>query len=145
MLPQLQHYILSLLIINTEGPDSDSMVLYPFSEIKPKMNLVIYGGGTFGQHMYKKIINYKTHNIVAWIDEKHKHYSKLNLPVTGFDKIKHTKYDAVLISLIDENNSHQAYLKLIKHGVDANKIIQIPYNTQKENIQNLLLEYKINL
>ena len=146
MLPQLQHYLLSLLIINTEGPNSDDVIdLYPFDKIKPGENLVIYGGGTFGQHMYKKIINYKTYNIVAWIDEKHKHYSKLNLPVTGFNKIKNIKYDVVLIALIDENNSHQAYLKLVKHGVDTNKIVQIPYHSQKENIQKLLLKYKINL
>jgi glycosyltransferase involved in cell wall biosynthesis len=146
MLPQLQHYLLSLLVINTEGPNSNDIAsLYPFENIKPGGNLVIYGGGTFGQHIYKKIINAKKYNVLAWIDEKHKHYSKLNLPVTGFDKIKHIKYDNVLISLIDENNSHQAYLKLVKHGVDPDKIIQIPYSNQKENIQNLLLEFQINL
>jgi len=146
MLPQLQYYLLSLLIINTEGPSLNSVTtLYPFDNIKFGDNLVIYGGGTFGQHIYKKIINYKKHNVLAWIDEKHKHYSKLNLPVTGFNKIKNIKYDNVLIALIDENNSHQAYLKLIKHGVDINKIIQMPYQNQKENIQNLLLEFKINL
>jgi glycosyltransferase involved in cell wall biosynthesis len=146
MLPQLQHYLLSLLVINTEGPNSgDTTTLYPFNEVNPSGNVVIYGGGTFGQHMYKKILNCKKYNVVAWIDEKHKHYSKLNLPVTGFTKTKHTQYDTILIALIDENNSHQAYLKLVKHGVDASKIIQIPYHNQKENIQNLLLEFKINL
>jgi hypothetical protein len=146
MLPQLQYYLLSLLIINTEGPNhGNTTILYPFNQIKPGENLIIYGGGTFGQHMYKKIINSKKHNVLAWIDEKHKHYFKLNLPITGFDRIKHIEYDNVLIALIDENNSHQAYLKLIKHGVDPNKIIQLPYHNQKENIQNLLLEFQINL
>jgi len=146
MLPQLQHYLLSLLIINTEGPSHNNTIIsYPFNQIKSGENLIIYGGGTFGQHMYKKIINSKKHNILAWIDEKHKHYFKLNLPVTGFDRIKHVEYDNILIALIDENNSHQAYLKLVKHGVDPNKIIQLPYHNQKENIQNLLLEFQINL
>jgi glycosyltransferase involved in cell wall biosynthesis len=146
MLPQLQYYLLSLLIINTEGPNIDNITkLYPFNKIKSKKGLVIYGGGTFGQHIYKKINNHKKYNILAWIDEKHKHYSKLNLPVTGFDKIKSIKYDYVLIALIDEDNSNKAVSKLVKHGVDINKIIQIPYQNQKENIQNLLLEFKIKL
>lgn len=146
MLPQLQYYLLSLLIINTEGPNLNNITdLYPFNKIESKKRLVIYGGGTFGQHIYKKIINNKSYNVLAWIDEKHKHYSKLNLPVTGFDKIKSLNYDAVLIVLIDEDNSNKAYSKLIKQGVDANKIIQIPYQNQKENIQKLLLEFKINL
>jgi glycosyltransferase involved in cell wall biosynthesis len=142
MLPQLQYYLLSLLIINTEGPNVDNITkLYPFNEIKPKKRLVMYGGGTFGQHMYKKIINSKSYDILAWLDEKHKHYAKLNLPVTGFDKIKSLDYDAVLITLIDEDNSNQAVLKLIKHGVDKDKIIQIP----RYNILVSLLQFKINL
>ena len=145
MLPQLQYYLLSLLIINTEGPNIDNITdLYPFNKIESKNGLVIYGGGTFGQHMYKKITNNKSHNILAWIDEKHKHYSKLNLPVTGFDKIKSLNYDVIIIALIDENNSNQAISKLIKHGVDKNKIIQLPiYNYTSPQI--LLSQFKIKL
>lgn len=145
MLPQLQYYLLSLLIINTEGPNIDNITnLYPFNQIESKKGLVIYGGGTFGQHMYKKIINNKSHNILAWIDEKHKHYSKLNLPVTGLDKIKSLEYDAIIIALIDEDNSNQIFSKLIKHGIDKNKITQTPvYNITSPII--LLSQFKINL
>jgi glycosyltransferase involved in cell wall biosynthesis len=143
MLPQLQYYLLSLLIINTEGPDNTS--LYPFDNIKSGKNLVLYSGGTLGQHMYKKIINRKEYNIVAWIDEKHKHYSKLNLPVSKIDKIKNINYDAILVALIDEDNSNIACVKLVEHGVAKEKIIQIPYYNKDKNIQNQLLKYKINL
>jgi len=145
MISQLQYYLLSLLVINTEGPSLDNITnLYPFNKIEPKKGLVIYGGGTFGQHMYKKIANNKSHNILAWIDEKHKHYSKLNLPVTGFDKIKSLNYDVILIALIDENNSNQAVSKLLKYGVDKNKIVQIPiYNFKSPQIS--LSQFKINL
>ena len=146
MLPQLQYYLLSLLIINTEGPNSEDVAnLYPFDDVKSGGDLVIYGGGTFGQHLYKKINNYKTHNVVAWIDEKHEHYSKLNLPVNGFDQIKSLEYDAVLIALIDEDNSNQALSKLVKHGVNEKKIIQVSHYNKKENIQEELLKFKINL
>jgi glycosyltransferase involved in cell wall biosynthesis len=145
MLPQLQYYLLSLLIINTEGPNIDNITdLYPFNKIESKKGLVIYGGGTFGQHMYKKIINNKSYNILAWIDEKYKHYSKLNLPVTGFNKIKSLEYDAIIIALMDEDNSNQIFSKLIKQGIDKNKIIQIPiYNIYSPQI--LLSQFKINL
>jgi len=146
MLPQLQYYILSLLIINTEGPNpNDTTTLYPFNNISLEKDIVIYGGGTFGQHLYKKILKNNKYALQAWVDEKHKHYSKLNLPVTGFNNIKSIKYDAILIALIDEDNSNIAFSKLIENGADKEKIIQLPYYNQKENIQNLLLEYKINL
>ena len=146
MLPQLQYYLLSLLIINTEGPNSNNITnLYPFDDIKCNDNLIIYGGGTFGQHLYKKITNNKLHNVLAWVDERYENYLKLDLPVSGFDVINSLKYDKVIIALIDEDNSNLALLKLIEHGIDKNKIIQVSHYNKKENIQNLLLEYKINL
>lgn len=144
MLPQLQMYLLSLLIINTEGPDP-AKILYPFDTEKLGENVVIYGGGTFGQHIYKKIIANKTKNLLAWIDEKHKHYSKLNLPVTGFDRIKSIDYESVLIALIDEDNSNKAFSKLVKHGVDGSKILQVPYYGKNETITTFLSQYGINL
>ena len=147
MLPQLQYYILTLLIINTQGPEAgdSSTPLYPFSNFEPNTNLVLYGGGTFGQHIYKKIMNHKNLNLLAWVDEKHKHYSKLNLPVSGFPKIKLINYNVVLIALIDEDNSNRAYSKLIQHGVSADKIVQIPFYNTEENIQEHLLKYQIKL
>ena len=146
MLLQLQYYLLSLLITNTEGPNlNDDVALYPFNSLNVGKNLVLYSGGTLGQHMYKKIMNHKEYNIVAWIDEKHKYYSKLNLPVTKIDKIKSVKYNTILIALVDEDNSNKAYSKLIEYGIDPEKIKQIPYYDKNKNIQNHLLNYKITL
>jgi glycosyltransferase involved in cell wall biosynthesis len=145
MLPQLQYYILSLLTVSTEGPiPNDNINLYPFDKIKPGDNLIICGGGTFGQHLYKKINTYKTHNILSWIDEWYEYYSKLNLPIVGFDNIKSFDYDYILIALIDEDISNETFLKLVEHGVDEKKIIQVSHYN-KTNIQELLEEYKINL
>ena len=144
MMPQLQLYLLSLLIINTEGPTQDQS-LYPFDAEKLGENLVIYGGGTFGQYMYKKIMTSKTKNLVAWIDEKHKHYAKLNLPVSGFDKLRAIKPDSILVALIDEDNANRALSKLKKYGVDDSKIIQLPYYGQNEKIQTFLSQYGIRL
>jgi hypothetical protein len=95
--------------------------------------------------MYKKIINRKDYNIVAWIDEKHKHYSKLNLPVSKIDKIKNTNYDVILVALMDEDNSNVACAKLVECGVAKEKIIQLPYYNKNKNVQNQLLKHKINL
>jgi glycosyltransferase involved in cell wall biosynthesis len=146
MLPQLQYYLLSLLIINTYGPNSkEDMPLYPFDGVKFGDRIVICGGGTFGQHLYKKIYNSKICDVIKWIDERHKHYSKLELPVTGFESIKSQKFDKIIIALIDEDNSNKARLKLIQAGVDKGKIIQICNYHNTKSIQELLLEYKIKL
>lgn len=145
MIEQLHYYLLSLLTVNTEGPaTADTVSLYPFNEVKPEDKIVLYGGGTFGQHVYKKVNNNKSHNIVAWIDERHQYYSKLNLPVTGFDSLESLEYDVVLITLIDQDNSNQAFLQLTRHGVDPAKIIQVSHYSSR-NVQNLLSQYKINL
>lgn len=146
MLPQLQQYLLSLLIINTRGPNSENTTqLYPFDRIKLGDKVIIYGGGTFGQHIYKKINNSKICSIVKWIDERYEHYSRLDLPVTGLKNINSKKFDVAIIALIDEDNSNKARLKLIECGVSEEKIVQISYYRNKKNIEQLLLEYKIKL
>jgi glycosyltransferase involved in cell wall biosynthesis len=146
MLSQLQFFALSLLTVRSDGPQLDNTTsLYPFDKIKSGDNLIICGAGTFGQHLYKRISKRKTHNIVTWVDEWYKHYSKLGLSVVGFDQINSLKYDAIVIALIDEDISNQTRSKLIECGVDENKIFQVSHYNKKENIEHLLLEYKINL
>lgn len=145
MLSQIQYYLLSLLIINTEGPIlGNNAELYPFTGVELGDSVVICGGGTFGQHLHKKINKDKTYNIVAWIDERYEHYSKINLPVTELASIKSTNYDAVLVALIDEDNSNQVISKLVDCGVDRDKIIQVSHYGDQD-IQRILLEYKIKL
>jgi glycosyltransferase involved in cell wall biosynthesis len=145
MLEQLQYYILSILTVNTEGPThSSSANLYPFDKVRLGDSIVLYGGGTFGQHIHKKISNSNSHTIVAWIDERYEYYLKLNLPVTGFSSLQSTKYDLVLITLIDEDNSNQAFSQLVDHGVDPTRIVQVSHYGNS-SVQKLLQQYNINL
>jgi glycosyltransferase involved in cell wall biosynthesis len=145
VLNQLQYYLLSLLMINTEGPDIYTTTqLYPFLDVNINEKLVIYGGGTFGQHIFKKISQHNNHEVVAWVDERHYHYSKLNLPVVSLDIVESVKYDKIIIALIDENNSNRAVSELLRRGVDISNIIQVSHY-RNQNIQQHLLEYKINL
>jgi glycosyltransferase involved in cell wall biosynthesis len=144
MLSQLQFFTLSLLTVRSDGPSNTSTDLYPFKDVKIGDNIIICGGGTFGQHLYKKLLTTKTQNVVAWIDEWYDHYSKLGIPILGINHITSFKYDAVVIALIDEDISNQTYLKLIELGVDKNKIIQVSHYGET-NVEKLLSEYKINL
>jgi len=145
MQTQLQYYMLSLLTINTEGPTLCNEVdLYPFGEIESGSKLAIYGGGTFGQHLHKKINKQGRHQVVAWVDKRHEAYSKLNLSVTGLNSLDSLEYDAVLLALIDQDNSNQALLELTSHGVDAKRIKQISHY-ENQDIEKLLSEYKLKL
>ena len=145
MQTQLYYYMLSLLTINTEGPVSHAELdLYPFDKVEPGSKLVIYGGGTFGQHLHKKINKYGNRQIVAWVDKRHQAYSKLNLPVSGFNSLDFLEYDTVLLALIDEDNSNLALTELVNNGVDVKKIKQISYYGNQD-IEKLLLEYKLKI
>jgi len=142
ILTQLDYYLLSILITNTEGPALDTVnAVYPFINIHPTDRLVIYGGGTFGQHFYKKLNKYNIKNIVGWIDERFVFYQKLNLPVNSLDTIKSLEYDKIVIALMDECNSNYATELLCEVGVDRSKIIQIPRFEHAE-VRALLSQYK---
>jgi len=143
MLPQLDYYMLSLLITNTEGPNLDeSNAMYPFTGLQPTDKLVVYGGGTFGQHFYKKLNKHNIKNIVGWVDERFVYYQKLNLPVNSVDTIKHLEYDKIVVALMDECNSNHATNLLCEKGADRVKIVQIP-RFQHTEVRALLSQYKL--
>lgn len=146
MLPQLQFFVLSLLTVRSEGPSLYNKLkyLYPFDGVKYNDNIVICGGGTFGQHLYKRLKNIKQNKIVAWVDEWFEYYSKLGLPINSFEYLNNLEYDFIVIALIDEDISNQTMLNLINMGIDKNKIIQVSHYN-KNNIEDLLLEYKIKI
>jgi len=146
MLPQLQFFILSLLTVRSNGPSKYHKLknFYPFYDVKYNDRIVICGGGTFGQHLYRKLLNFKNNKIVAWVDEWYVYYSKLGLLISGFEELNYLDYDKIVIALIDEDISNKTLLKLIDLGVDKNKVIQISHYNGGD-IQYLLSEYKIKL
>ena len=71
----------------------------------------------------KKELNEQLESKQTEIQEINTNVTSLEKKVSTLnEKIKSLEYDAIIIALIDEDNSNQTLSKLIKYGVDKNKI-----------------------
>jgi glycosyltransferase involved in cell wall biosynthesis len=145
LMPQLQYFALSLLAVRSEGPIqyySSLIRLYPFNNVNKGDKIVICGAGTFGQHLYKRLLVNKGYEVVGWVDELYNYYNILGLAIEGFDAIKRIDFDSIIVAFIDETISKEITQKLIKIGVCETKIKSV-YLYEKSDPNELLEEYGI--
>lgn len=88
-------------------------------------DFVIYGAGKFGREVYKAAC-VEGCNIIGWVD---KNYAKLladGVTVTGTpESLLTLDYDKILVALLDTDISKDVQQKLIKMGIEEEKIIML--------------------
>jgi len=145
LLPQLEYFTLSLLTVRSEGPNQkikNITTLYPFNNIKFGDKIVICGAGTFGQHLYKRILLNNNYKLVGWIDELSKYYNLLGITVDEFVQLNTWDYDSIIIAYIDESFSNLVEQKLINLGIPPNKIKSVSH-FKSYSSKKLLKEFEI--
>jgi glycosyltransferase involved in cell wall biosynthesis len=147
LIPQLDLFLLSLLTVRTELVAKNVLSsdnLYPFGKISLGSKIIIMGAGTFGQHLYHRIIKENKYKVVAWIDDLFKEYLTLNLIVNPVNSIRNLEYDAVLVAYIDESVAEKKVQQLLKTGAHLNKVFKVTHYNNS-NIRNLLKDYGLNM
>lgn len=136
LLPQLNLFTLSLLAVRSNGRTANNQndLLYPFSRVRKGDNVVIYGAGTFGQHLKTRITNSESLELAGWVDDLAEFYSKLGIDVRPTKAITLIPFDKVVIAFIDEAISFKMSARLLQMGIPHEKICQVAHykdlNTQ---------------
>lgn len=145
LLKQLDYFILSLLTVRSDILiNNKENELFPFNEIKEGKRIVIAGAGTFGQNIYKKLINSEKYEVIGWIDDRFEEYKKLGLQVESPEKIIQYEYDFLVVAYIDEVVAETVALQLVNMGADEDKICKVDHYTNNE-IHSLLRKYGIDV
>ena len=90
LIPQLDLFLLSLLTVRSDLVAKNlisSDNLYPFGKIPLGSKIIIMGAGTFGQHLYHRIIKENKYKVVDWLDDLFEEYLALNLILNPFNTI----------------------------------------------------------
>lgn len=74
--------------------------LFPFSEIKRGSKIVIYGAGTFGQHLYGYLHDNGFCEVVLWADRKEREYRKMGLNVSAPEAIRNSTFDYIAVAIM---------------------------------------------
>lgn len=138
LLPQIQKYLLSTLIIRSGGILNDSVYL-PFSKNINEKNIVVFGAGTFGQQLVKRFREFNFCKLVAWLDDDYWEYRRCSLDVDSVSVLSELSYDFVVIGMVDSFSAQRTKERLIDFGVSPAKILRL--DVKDEVIESYLSRY----
>lgn len=146
--PQLEQFMLSHIAVRSDGfisEEKDKMVLFPFPSVEYGDRVLIYGAGTFGQHVYRRICEGKQCSVVGWTDEKAKQYQMMGLDVQEISTALHTNYDKIVVAFVDETVSMEKKRYLLDEGIAEKQIamLQIDDRTRASLLKKIELERKL--
>lgn len=119
---QIADYVLSICIIRSGGVTAEYM---PYSKDFKNSNVIIYGAGTFGQQIYRRICESNYCNVVGWCDPDYNEYRRCCLDVDDLCDVLGLEYDYILIASVDGKQCKDYKKMLTEKGVVAEKIIAI--------------------
>lgn len=144
LLRQTDDLILSTYIIRSGGvlKDNDKeLPHFPFSVDFCGKKIAVYGAGTFGQQLVRRLKNDNHCNITTWIDDDYWEYRRCCMDVDPIGQICNVDYDAIIISLIDPVQIEAIKRRLYDYGVEGKSIITIT-TTSEQRHQALSLYLK---
>ena len=143
LLRQTDDLVLSTYIIRSGGSlkEESSMSAFPFSIDITGKNIAVYGAGTFGQQLVRRLKNEGQCNIVIWIDDDYWEYRRCCMDVDAIEQICKVEYDAVIIALIDPVQIANVKELLFDYGVEEkNVIIVSATQEQRDNALKIYLK-----
>ncbi len=135
LLHQMEDLILSTFIIRSGGSLKDVCDLsnFPFTVDLSGKKLAVYGAGTFGQQLVRRL---KTENqciITTWVDDDYWEYRRCCMDVDPIEQICKVDFDAILIALIDPVQISKVKHLLCDYGVEEKKIITVSSSQEQRD------------
>ncbi|MGN1433981.1 MAG: glycosyltransferase [Ruminococcus sp.] len=119
-------YILYLLSSRSGGVLINNGVdLYLYENKKIGHRVCIYGAGTVGQHLYRRL---KDFNIVRWVDPDYITLQEHGLSVTSPDSINDADFDSLIVAIMDKEYCKRIKDEMVDLGVEESKIILSDFN-----------------
>ena len=105
--------------------DKYEMVLFPFEQIKSGASIIVYGAGGFGKSLYKYVKETGKCEVISWVDRDYKSYQDSGLDVSSVDNIIETKFDYIVIAILNEKIAGDISNELLEKGIAKDKILFI--------------------
>ena len=95
--------------------------MFPFAKVKCGSRIVLYGAGTIGKQYWKQLNKTRYCKEVLWVDKNA--YLLNDNDVQLPEKASPTKYDLIIIAIMDEGTSQKVMDNMILEGWEKEKII----------------------
>ena len=74
--------------------------LFPFLSVKRGSKIIIYGAGTFGQHLHNYVCESGFCEAVLWVDRKSNEYREMGLDVSSPEVIRGSTFDYIAVAIM---------------------------------------------
>lgn len=128
LIQQLDDLVLSIYIIRSGGllkSEDLDLAFFPFGEDVNGKNIVVYGAGTFGQQLVRRLRNEAKCNLVAWIDDDYWEYRRCCMDVDPIETINNCQFDKVLIANLSKTAIDEIKDVLANYGISESKMVSI--------------------
>lgn len=136
--PQLEQFMLNHVAVRTNGwpsPERPEGFLFPFPSVRPGTSILLYGAGTFGQHLYRRISSGGLYDLKGWYDERAEQYSSLDLPVQRPFAGNFPPQCRIIVAFIDELVCREHCEILLRNGIPRESIATMQLTPEiKEHI-----------
>lgn len=125
---QLKDFITGTYIIRSGGrfEKSDSILKsFPYPIDFDGKRVLIYGAGTFGQQLVKRLKSELLCTIVGWVDTDYWEYRRCCMDVDPIQRVCENDYDYILIAKLAPSAINRINRKLVDFGVSQKKILSI--------------------
>ena len=136
LLRQTEDLILSTFIIRSGGTlkDDGGLANFPFAVDFSGKKLAVYGAGTFGQQLVRRLKNENKCTITTWVDDDYWEYRRCCMDVDPIEQICKVEYNAIVIALIDPVQIEKIKHLLYDYGVEEKMIITVSSSQEQRDI-----------
>lgn len=125
---QINDLMLSTFIVRyggVAGLGNDEELNFIFNKSIENKKVVIYGAGTFGQQVQKRI-NLSDHiQLVGWVDNDYWEYRRCCMNVDPISSIMNKDFDYVVIAGLASSAKQLAKSTLLDYGISPSKILAV--------------------
>lgn len=122
----LNMYVLYLLTSRTGGvllSDDIDLYLYKCKNNNLGCKIAIYGAGTIGQHLYRRLNSNQLFDIIKWVDPDYIALREHGLSVDSPSSVADADFDNLIIAIMDQAVAEEIRNEMINYGVEKSKII----------------------
>lgn len=120
---QLQRFLLYLVTTRCGGYNSDNGQFFLYERQPVGNRIAVYGAGTLGQHLVKRLSFSDKYAVIKWVDEDYQILKTHELNVDSPETICQMAFTDVIIAFLDKDVVLQTKKKLLDKGIPEEKII----------------------
>lgn len=139
---QIDDFITGTYIIRSGGAISfrhPELKTFPLSESIIGKRVLLYGAGTFGQQLMKRLQDKQICRIAGWVDDDYWEYRRCCMDVDPVKRAADQDYDYILIANLSCTYADSVKKELLDFGVSSSKILTL--QTTKKSRDLALSEY----